>query len=291
MKFESVEITDDVFSNLPGKRIKLEDGHVYYELDGPEDGEVVVLVHGFSVPQYCWDPNFKVLVQAGFRVLRYDLYGRGYSDRPEIKYSPDLFDRQLLELLSKLDLLETKINVVGLSMGGLITINFADKHPRLVKKIALFDPAGFPLDKPPFPGILKVPVLGKFIFKKIGNKTLIERSPTNLYKGVDNPLYPDYKEKFIEQMKYRGFLQAILSTMLNTSLSESLPVYKRLGGSDLPIQLFWGEFDEVLAQPSEDVIKEVLPKVEFHLITDSGHTSNFEQPQQVNPLLITFLKK
>lgn len=37
-------------------------------------------MHGFSVPYYIWEPTFAALVQAGLRVLRYDLYGRGYSD-------------------------------------------------------------------------------------------------------------------------------------------------------------------------------------------------------------------
>jgi len=45
-------------------------------------GPAVALVHGFSVPYYVWDPTAPELARAGFRVLRYDLYGRGYSDRP-----------------------------------------------------------------------------------------------------------------------------------------------------------------------------------------------------------------
>ena len=47
-------------------------------------GCTVVLAHGFSVPYFVYDPTFEFLTQAGFRVLRYDLFGRGFSDRPQV---------------------------------------------------------------------------------------------------------------------------------------------------------------------------------------------------------------
>ena len=49
----------------------------YYEIAGPAHGHPVVLVHDFSVPSCVWDGTFEHLAQAGFRVVRYDLYGVG----------------------------------------------------------------------------------------------------------------------------------------------------------------------------------------------------------------------
>ena len=66
---------------------------------GRPDGRVVVLAAGFSVPYYIWDPTFAALTGAGFRVLRYDYYGRGYSDRPAIPFTDEMYVRQLDELL------------------------------------------------------------------------------------------------------------------------------------------------------------------------------------------------
>ena len=60
---------------------------------------VVVLAAGFSVPYYIWDPTFKALTGAGFRVLRYDYYGRGYSDRPAIPFTDEMYVGQLHQLL------------------------------------------------------------------------------------------------------------------------------------------------------------------------------------------------
>ena len=42
----------------------------------------MVLIHGISIPMWTWDEVVPPLVQAGFRVLRYDAFGRGESDYP-----------------------------------------------------------------------------------------------------------------------------------------------------------------------------------------------------------------
>ncbi len=97
---------------MPGQFVNLEDGVTHYELTGPADGPLVVLVHGFSVPFYVWDPTVAGLTAAGFQVLRYDLYGRGYSDRPETDYDLDLFVRQLSQL-TEVVTLSKPFNLLG----------------------------------------------------------------------------------------------------------------------------------------------------------------------------------
>src|SRR4029453_11854357 len=99
-----------------GEFVRVRDGYTHFEVGGPPDGPVVVLAAGISVPYYIWDPTFTALVEAGFRVLRYDYYGRGYSDRPDIAYTQDAYLRQLTELLDVLKLVEP-VNLMGLSFG------------------------------------------------------------------------------------------------------------------------------------------------------------------------------
>src|SRR5271168_5083920 len=79
---EREEITDAVRRKATGSFVHLSDGLTHYELAGTESGRTVVLIHRFSAPYYLWDHTFDPVVKAGFRVLRYDLYGRGFSDRP-----------------------------------------------------------------------------------------------------------------------------------------------------------------------------------------------------------------
>ena len=64
--------------------IDLSVGKTHYELVGPETGRTVVLLHGGTIPMWTWDRQVPALVEAGFRVLRYDMCGRGYSDSPEL---------------------------------------------------------------------------------------------------------------------------------------------------------------------------------------------------------------
>ena len=72
---------------------------MHYEIGGPANGQPVVLVSGFSSPYAVWDRTFEGLTAAGFRVVRYDHFGRGLSDRPDARYDPEFFDNQLEDLL------------------------------------------------------------------------------------------------------------------------------------------------------------------------------------------------
>ena len=114
---------------------------------GPETGQTVVMVHGFTTPYFVWDYNVNKLINAGFRVFRYDHYGRGFSDRPDVAYDRDLYDQLLIELLQKLNI-KTPVHLVGLSMGGAICVVFADRHPGMVSSVSLIAPAGFPIEEP-----------------------------------------------------------------------------------------------------------------------------------------------
>jgi alpha-beta hydrolase superfamily lysophospholipase len=74
-----------------GSFIKLRDGITHYEKAGVAKNGVVILVHGFSVPYYIWDGFFENLVKEGFQVIRYDQYGRGYSDRLNKEYTSTVY--------------------------------------------------------------------------------------------------------------------------------------------------------------------------------------------------------
>jgi len=126
----------------PGAFALLSDGYTHYELGGPAsgDGRAVVLAAGFSVPYYIWDPTFNALTSAGFRVLRYDYYGRGYSDRPSIPFNDDMYVRQLDELLKSLGI-TGPVDLTGISFGGSFITSFADKYPNRVRSLIYFDPS------------------------------------------------------------------------------------------------------------------------------------------------------
>src|SRR5512147_2320234 len=92
---ETKELNDTTRRLTGGSFVPLADGITHYELGNITRDTTVVLVHGFSVPYFIFDPTFHFLTQNGFRVLRYDLFGRGFSDRPIANYNIDFFVKQL----------------------------------------------------------------------------------------------------------------------------------------------------------------------------------------------------
>src|SRR5512145_3238365 len=85
---ETVDLDQSVRAQAPGKFVKLSDGLVHYQLSGPAEAPTVALVPGATLPFFVWDPIIDPLLKAGFRVLRFDLFGRGYSDRPNLRNDP-----------------------------------------------------------------------------------------------------------------------------------------------------------------------------------------------------------
>ena len=121
---EKFKINGNVRGSSPGKFIRLSEGFTHYEISGEMDKPVVLFIHGFSVPYYMWDKTFYTVAEAGYMAIRYDTYGRGLSDRPEVLYNEKLFVRQISELLEGLGITK-KINIAGTSMGGAVTAAFA----------------------------------------------------------------------------------------------------------------------------------------------------------------------
>ncbi len=287
MEYESLELNDQTRAFLPGEFIQLTDGYVHYELTGSPESDVVVLIHGFSAPLMVWDQTYEFLVKNGFRVLRYDLFGRGYSDRPKIKYKMELFTKQLYELVNQLELTNDKFSIVGLSMGGGISVVFADKYPNLVKKVALVDPIGFSFGGNIQLYILKIPMLNKLLMKFIGHKKLIQSQKPDFYQydRID-----EYLDKYKEQLAYKGYLQAIRSTALNTPFTNLGKTYEKLEQRKVPIQLFWGEKDQTIPFKTSRKVLATVPSIEFHPIKDCGHMPQYTHPNEVNPLLLEFLR-
>jgi pimeloyl-ACP methyl ester carboxylesterase len=283
---EKITLNDEIRSMLPGRFVELQDGVVHYELAGPQNATTVVLVHGFSVPFYVWDPTFDALVDAGFRVLRYDLYGRGYSDRPEVGYDLELFTKQLRQLLSALDIHEP-VDLIGLSMGGPIVAAFSNQYPDRVGSLCLIDPQVSPVSAAElFP--MNIPLVGEYLMAVYVAPIMLPESQANDFYKPER--FPDWEEKYRDQMQYMGFRRAILSTMRNIMGIDAIAEYRGVGELKRRVLLVWGREDQSLTLAEMETVQEVIPEVEFYPIDYAGHLSHYERPEVVNPLLIEFLK-
>jgi pimeloyl-ACP methyl ester carboxylesterase len=181
MRDETKELNAETRKSVNGAFIQLPNGITHYELGGNESGEVVVLVHGFSVPYFIYDPTFEFLTQSGFRVLRYDLFGRGFSDRPHADYKLDLFVNQLADLLDALRFTQP-VNLIGLSMGGLIASAFTVRHPERVNKLVLIDPAGVKsIALTPMLKAAKIPFVAEAVLGLVGGEALVQSNARDFH--------------------------------------------------------------------------------------------------------------
>jgi pimeloyl-ACP methyl ester carboxylesterase len=282
---EKITLDDAVRTTLPGQFIKLPLGIVHYDLAGPQDAATIVLVHGFSVPDYIWDPTFAALTQAGFRVLRYDLYGRGFSDRPVGNYNLDLFDTQLEELLTTLNI-HNPVDLVGLSMGGPIAARFAYLYPGQVRSLIFIDPEVAPVStRMIFP--LNIPIVGEYLMMVyVAPVELPKTQPDDFYRPER---YPDWEAKYRVQEQYKGFRQAILSTIRAQPTMDSMAEYAAVGRQNLPALLIWGREDRTISSTDMKQLVKLIPGIDFEIIEEAGHIPQYERPEIVNPLLIKFL--
>lgn len=270
--------------SLPGKFVALGDGVTHYDVAGPDSGQRVMLVHGFSVPSYIWDSTVTALTAAGFRVARYDTYGRGFSDRPDVAYTSDLYDRQLLQLLDSLGWRD-KVDIVGLSMGGPVTANFTGKHPDRVRSLTLVDPAAGTRGGPP--SMFKIPGLGPILWQTIAVPPMADGQLSDF---VEPGKWPDWTSKYRTQMQYRGFGRALRSTLIESDGQVLDSVYAKVGALGTPTLLVWGVQDSTVSIKNADGVRKAIPQAQYHPVERAGHLPHMERTDIVNPLLVEFLR-
>lgn len=267
---------------VSGAFVRLADGVTHYELSGPPGGHPVVLVHGFSVPYYIWDSTATALAAAGFRVLRYDLYGRGWSDRPAVDYGADLYDRQLGALLDSTGL-RGPVDVAGVSMGGWVSATFAGRHPERVRSLILIDPAAETVS---VPRLMTIPLLGPLLWQVLVMPGRAAAQRTDL---LEPDRFPDWEARYRPQMRFRGFGRALLSTSRALAAAPLDRVYGRVGELGIPVLLLWGTEDRTVPFAMKDEVLRVIPGARFHAIDGAAHLPHMERAEVVNLLLLEFL--
>lgn len=282
---ENRTLDDAARRRAPGQFMQLSAGMTHYQIGGPPGGATVLLINGLSTPYNIWDPTFDALTRAGFRVLRYDLFGRGWSDRPASRYDVDFFVAQAMELLDALGIREP-VDLGGVSMGGAIVASFAARHPARVRRVMLFDPGYF--DGHPLGLSLRAPLVGEY-------NMAVRIAPgmaQSQWKDFAHPeRFPNYLEPYHEQMRYRGFRRAILATLRNFVSQDTSRDYFALGRSGKPVLLVWGRDDRDTPIELSKKVLAAVPQAEFHSIDGARHIPHYEFPEIVNPLVIRFLSR
>src|SRR5262249_29044083 len=146
----------------------------HYRSDGHVDGMPILLVHGATVPLWEFDELVPLLTAAGFRTLRFDLYGHGLSDRPPGDYSLARFSRQTCELVEAVGFPRPTL-LLGHSLGAAIAAAVAAKNPSWIERLILVAPM---LDFNSGSGwsrAFRVALLGEILMRLVGVPGLIRR--------------------------------------------------------------------------------------------------------------------
>jgi pimeloyl-ACP methyl ester carboxylesterase len=280
---EKRDLDDSVRRATAGQFVRLTDGYTHYEIAGPPAAHVVVLVAGFSVPYYIWDPTFKALTDAGFRVLRYDYYGRGFSDRPDVPYTQAFYVRQLSDLLDSLQIADP-VDLIGLSLGGGVITSFADTFPARVRSLIYMDPSfRTPGSLPPFAG---TPLLWNLIAALVAERGWADEQ---LGDFLHPERFSDWPDRYRVQMQYRGFRRARLSELVSNATVDQREELERIGQQPWPILIIWGKQDPSVPFESSGPLLETMPRARLVAIEDSGHLPQWEQPAMAHGAIVEFL--
>ena len=286
VEYEYIEKDESFVKNfnlqLNAEFIQLSKGFTYYKWENKDSNTTpIVLVHGFSVPSYIWDPTFDLLSENGYSVISLDLYGRGFSQNLNDDYTDELFANQVMDLIENLDIKSVKL--VGLSNGGRVISKVADLKPELVDKLIYVASSGFR-------------VVNEAIDKKVSKKEVndfIEKNYPTISKGqLADFKYPEnhigWDVKYEELLKYKGFARALISTRKNHYTMDRIHV--KIQNSDIPVYTIWGDSDNVVVYKKfEKRIELILPKRKEFFILESGHLPHMENPIQFNEILLSII--
>jgi pimeloyl-ACP methyl ester carboxylesterase len=107
--------------------------NLHYKDDGT--GNVIVLLHGYPESLNIWD-DFTRDLSTSFRIVRMDLPGLGESESLADVHTMDLMAECVKALLDHLAVLE--VVMIGHSMGGYVTLAFAELFPQYLRGFGLF---------------------------------------------------------------------------------------------------------------------------------------------------------
>ncbi len=244
MELRRPKVDAQTREGVPGSFAKLSQGITYFRWHNDKvRGPVAICIHGLTTPSFVWDGLADELDALGYRVLVYDLYGRGLSDRPAAQQTRAFFLRQLSDLIAHEDI-KGDITMFGYSMGGSIATCYAAKHPEMLRRLVLLAPAGMgsarsSLDR----FMIGTPLIGDWLFRfvfPVRHRRLAHKLHQN--EGVP----ADVAAAQAAQVDFRGFVPAVLSSM-RRMLSETLETeHREIAKSGVPVMGIWATRDTAI---------------------------------------------
>lgn len=227
-------------ADAPGNFAELSRGATHYRWSGPLRGPVAVCVHGLTTPSPVWEGIAEGLAGQGFRVLAYDLYGRGYSDRPPGRQDADFFCEQLEELLADQGVGQD-FTLLGYSMGGAVAAEFAARNPDRIRQLVLIAAAGVVTEQGRFAALVRrVPLAGDWLMHAVFPRAHARACEAERALPSSVPDLPDIQ---LRELSFKGFLPAVLSSMRGILAHPQEAAHRALHRAGVPVLAVWGSED------------------------------------------------
>ena len=280
--------TLDAFARreAPGRFVHLADGVTHYEIAGPDTGHVVLLAAPFSVPGYIWDPVFGMLADSGFRVVRLDWYGRGWSDRLDTTYDQALFVRQMTGLLDSLGV-QVPVAIAGVSYGAAMVTSFADTHPERTGALVYLDPV-LNNRRPLPPRERSALRWSTWMVLQGGAEQMAASQAEDL---LHPERHPDWVARYRVQQQFKGTRESWRRTRASIAVEpDQMEQLRRVGSSARPVLVLWSRQDPYMAFDESRAFMAALPHGRLVPVDDAGHLPQVEQPEVVTGEMVKLLR-
>ncbi|WLR57108.1 alpha/beta fold hydrolase [Mesobacillus subterraneus] len=242
-------------------------------------GDPILLIHGFAGSKKYWEEIIPELTD-NHRVIALDLPVHGESGMGKDRYSIEDMVSTIKELLDELGV--DKVTFFGHSLGGYITLAFADLYPQHLKAFSLVHSTAHPDSEEAKES------------REINAKKIQEEGAGPFIEGLSQKLFsPENTEvnaKEIEETIKIGLntnVEGLISAL--KAMKDRPGRIKVLEETDLPVLLIAGEQDQII--PPEKTFTVSRQNIEEKVIKNAGHMSMYEQPGKLVKVMKDFLAK
>ncbi len=232
---------------------------------GSKDSEPIIIVHGGTLGSMAYQGYVPKLVDNGWRVIIYDQYGRGFSDRLNFRLGINALQEQLLELLDFLKI--DRAHLFGISLGGGIIARFAAEHGDRVRSLAYQVPVIEGVTLTPAIIAARMPLIGAMLTRLIGVPAIVSRGESF---GTQSQEARRVLAHFTDQFNVKGTERAIRDLMIGDALSDRMEDHRKIGQTGQKAQFVYAVDDPEIAAEQVEAALAHYRSPDVHTYT-GGH--------------------
>lgn len=252
---------------------------LYYELHGPEHGELLVLNNGVFMSTAAWALQVPALSRR-YRVLTYDMRGQGRSEHPEGAYSLALHADDLVALMDGLGL--RRAHMVGTSYGGELNLVMGIRYPERCHSLTII--ASVSHSEP-----LTAAMVERWrLAAQLGDGPRFFRL---IYADVYSEAFLAARPDFLPMAEERYATLDLEAAVRLLESFQRFDVRADLGKIRVPTCIVAAELDLLKPRRCSESMHQAIAGSEFHLLPNAGHVAVIERPQEVISIILGFLAK